>query len=43
MIKKNKLIDYSISDYILMDKVNSLDLNDYSELNLIKNLLSKKN
>ena len=43
MIKKNKVIDYSISDYILMDKMNSLDLNDYSELNLIKNLLSKKN
>ena len=40
MIKKNKVIDYSVSDYILTNKVNSLDLNDYSELNLIKNLLS---
>ena len=39
MIKKNKVIDYSVSDYILTNKVNSLDLNDYSELNLIKNLL----
>ena len=40
MIKKNKIIDYSMSDFIVMNKVNSLDLNDYSELNLIKNLLS---
>ena len=40
MIKKNKNIDYLMSDFIVMNKVNSLDLNDCSELNLIKNLLS---
>ncbi len=40
LIKKNKIIDYLNSDFILMDKMNSLDLNDYSELNLIKRLLA---
>ena len=40
LIKKNKIIDYSKSDFILMDKMNSLDLNDHSELNLVKRLLS---
>ena len=40
MIRKNKIIDYSMSDFIVMNKLNSLDLNDYSELNLIKKLLS---
>jgi CMP-N-acetylneuraminic acid synthetase len=41
LIKKNKIIDYSKSDFTIMDKINSLDLNDYSELNLIKSLLSQ--
>lgn len=40
MIKKNKIIEYSMSDFIVMNKANSLDLNDYSDLNLIKSLLS---
>ena len=40
LIKKNKIIDYSKSDFTIMDKINSLDLNDHSELNLIKSLLS---
>ncbi len=42
LIKKGKVIDYSKSDFILMNKMNSLDLNDYSELKLIKSILSKK-
>tara|TARA_B100000963_G_scaffold293822_1_gene264334 strand:+ start:6795 stop:7487 length:693 start_codon:yes stop_codon:yes gene_type:complete len=42
LIKKGKVIDYSKSDFIVMQKMNSLDLNDYSELKLIKSILSKK-
>lgn len=40
LIQKKKIIDYSKSDFILTDKINSLDLNDNSELKLIKSLLS---
>ena len=42
LIKKKKIIDYNKSDFIIMDKKNSLDLNDHSELSLIKRLISKK-
>ena len=39
LINLGKVIDYKKSDFILMEKINSLDLNDQSELKLIKKLL----
>ncbi len=40
LIQNGKIIDYSKSDFIVMSKINSLDLNDYTELKLIKKLLT---
>lgn len=40
LIKRDKLINYDASDFLFMSKINSLDLNDYSELKILNKILN---